>query len=167
VVLGDLIRSVDGRVMNFDEPPRARSWLNDLISWHRRCSVLCGHPSSCPTVGQEALPVKGDDWPPMDATKTQLINELGRPNNSALSVADGKSTETLTWVYAHAESNPALLIPVVGLFVTASGEGMAVNSRSLAVMFDADGKIVPRVWQQNHSGNPPPLSDEQRNRESH
>ena len=75
---------------------------------------------------------------------------------------DGKSTETLTWVYAHVESNPALFIPVVGLFVAASGEGMAVNSRSLAVMFDTNGKIISRVWQQTKTGNQQPLSNEQR-----
>ena len=118
--------------------------------------------SACATVGQEALMMKGDDWPPLDITKSQLLSELGRPNSSALSLVDGKSTETLTWVYARAESNPALFVPVVGLFVAASGEGMAVNSRSLAVMFDADGKIVSRVWQQSQTGNPQPLSDEQR-----
>ena len=72
--------------------------------------------------------MKGDDWPPLDITKSQLLTELGRPNSSILSLADGKSTETLTWVYARAESNPALFVPVVGLFVAASGEGIAVNS---------------------------------------
>lgn len=106
--------------------------------------------------------MKGDDWPPLDITKSQLLTELGRPNSSTLSLVDGKSTETLTWVYAHAESNPALFVPVVGLFVAASGEGMAVNSRSLAVTFDADEKIISRVWQQSQTGNPQPLSDEQR-----
>ena len=49
--------------------------------------------------------MKGDDWPPLDITKSQLLSELGRPNSSALSLVDGKSTETLTWVYARAESN--------------------------------------------------------------
>ena len=118
--------------------------------------------SACATTGSEALNTKGDDWPPLDITKPQLISELGRPNSSALSIMDGKSTETLTWVYAHAESNPALFIPVVGLFVAASGEGMAVNSRSLAVMFDTNGKIISRVWQQTQTVNQQPLSNEQR-----
>jgi hypothetical protein len=116
----------------------------------------------CATVGQESLMNKGDDWPPIDVTKAQLLSELGRPNSNVLSIVDGKTTETLTWVYAHAESNPALFIPVVGLFVAASGEGMAVNSRSLAVIFDTDGKLISRAWQQSQTGNPQPLSNEQR-----
>ena len=123
------------------------------------CAALL---SSCATVGQESLNTKGDDWPPLDITKTQLVSELERPNSSAVSVVDGKRTETLTWVYAHAESNPALFVPVVGLFVAASGEGMAVNSRSLAVTFDTDGKLISKVWQHSQTGNPQPLSKEQK-----
>ena len=120
--------------------------------------------SACATVGQESLNTKGDDWPPLDITKTQLISELGRPNSSAVAVSEGKSTETLTWVYTHAESNPALFIPVVGLFVAASGEGVAVNSRSLTVSFDTDGKLTSKVWQQTQTGNPQPFSKEQQQR---
>jgi len=99
--------------------------------------------------------MKVDDWPPLDITKSQLLSELGRPNSSILSLVDGKSTETLTWVYARAESNPALFVPVVGLFVAASGEGMAVNSRSLGSCSTLTGKssleFGSRVRQEIHS----------------
>ena len=110
--------------------------------------------SSCATVGQESLMNKGDDWPPIDITKAELLKELGAPQSRILSVIDGKSTEILTWVYAHAESNPALFIPVVGLFVAASGNGMSTASRSLAVTFSND-VITSRAWSQSQTGNEP------------
>ena len=107
---------------------------------------------SCATYGQEALMNKGDDWPPIDITKAELLKELGAPQTRILSVIDGKSTETLTWVYAHAESNPALFIPIVGLFVAANGNGMSIASRSLAVVFSND-VITARAWSQIQTGN--------------
>lgn len=107
---------------------------------------------ACATVGNESLTNRGDDWPPLTLTKAELLKELGPPNTSTLSVTDGKSTEVLTWVYAHVESNPALFIPIVGLFVAASGEGMSGSSRSLAVIFDTNGKLVSRSVSQNRIG---------------
>lgn len=80
---------------------------------------------ACATVGNDSLTNRGDDWPPLTMTKAELLKELGPPSTSTLSVTDGKSTEVLAWVYSHAESNPALFIPIVGLFVAASGEGMS------------------------------------------
>lgn len=84
---------------------------------------------ACATVGNDSLINRGDDWPPLTMTKAELLKELGPPSTSTLSVTDGKSTgkstEVLAWVYSHAESNPALFIPIVGLFVAASGEGMS------------------------------------------
>lgn len=47
--------------------------------------------------------------------------------------------------YARAESNPVLFVPAVGSFMAASEEGMAMNSRFLAAMFNADGKIISRA----------------------
>ena len=113
----------------------------------------------CATYGQEALMNKGDDWPPPDITKADLLKELGPPQTRMLSMIDGKSTETLTWAYAHAESNPALFIPVVGLFVAASGNGMSTASRSLAVTFSND-VITARAWSQTQTGNEPSSSRE-------
>lgn len=89
---------------------------------------------------------KGDDWPPVGTTKAQILGELGPPNSSTFSMMAGQSTEVLTWVYAHAESNPALFIPIVGLLVAASGNGMSGDSRSLVVTFDTDGKLIGRSW---------------------
>lgn len=108
--------------------------------------------SACASVGHESLMNKGDDWPTLDMTKTQLVSELGPAQTSVYSMTDGKSTETLTWVYAHVESNPALFIPVVGLFVAASGNGMSTSSRSLAVTFQNE-KITSRAWSRIQVGN--------------
>ena len=69
-------------------------------------------------------------------------------NNHSLSGSGEKYTkyhDADALAYARAESNPALFVPAVGLFVVASEEGMAVNSRFLAAMFDTDGRIISRV----------------------
>lgn len=116
-------------------------------------------------MGQEALTTKADDWPPEDITKAQLISELGKPNSSTVSIVEGKTTEKLTWVYARAESNPALFIPVVGLFVAASGNGMSVNSRSLEVAFDTDEKLTSRTWSQMQTGNAQDVTPEEKERQ--
>lgn len=111
--------------------------------------------SACATMGQESLNNKPDDWPPIEMTKAELLGELGPPNSSTYSIIDGKSIEILSWVYAHAESNPALFIPVVGLFVAASGEGMSTSSRSLAVTFQNE-KITSRSWSRIQTGDQRP-----------
>lgn len=110
--------------------------------------------AGCATVGQESLMNKGDDWPPIEITRAELIKELGPPQMSVFSVVDGRSMELLTWAYTHVESNPALFIPVVGLFVAASRNGMSTASRSLAVTFSND-VITSRAWSQIQTGNEP------------
>ena len=110
--------------------------------------------SSCATHGNRAIADRADDWPPMDYTQAQMITELGQPNTRAVAIADGKTTETLSWTYAHAEANPALFIPIIGLFVAASGDGMDGETRSLAATFQ-DGKMTGRSWSKHRIGNPP------------
>jgi hypothetical protein len=102
--------------------------------------------AGCATTGQESLSGRSQEWPPIGTAKSELLHELGPPNTSTYSVVDGKSSETLTWVYAHAESSPALWIPIVGLFVAASGNGITGDSRSLAVILDQEGKVMSRSW---------------------
>lgn len=108
--------------------------------------------ASCATMGTESLSDRGADWPPLEMTKSDLIKELGQPSTSTVTVTDAGIQETLGWTYAHAESNPALFIPIVGLFVAASGEGMDVQSRALTVMFNQSGKMVSRSWAQYKHG---------------
>jgi hypothetical protein len=83
----------------------------------------------------------------------QMIEELGQPNQIVVSVVEGKTTEILTWTYAHAEANPALFIPIVGLFVAASGNGMDGETRSLAATFD-NGNMTSRTWSKLQIGKP-------------
>lgn len=114
-------------------------------------AVLLLALSSCATHGSQSIANRADDWPPMGYAKAQLITDLGQPNTRAVAVADGKTTETLSWTYAYAEANPALFIPLVGLFVAASGNSMDGESRSLAVTFQ-DDKMTGRSWSKHRIG---------------
>lgn len=107
--------------------------------------------SACASVGHESLINKSDDWPTLDMTKAQLLAELGPPQANMRMDTNGQITESLTWIYGHAESNPALFIPIVGFFVAASGEGMSVSSRGLTVSF-INGKMTSRAWSQYQIG---------------
>lgn len=104
--------------------------------------------SACTTMGAVQLKAKPHDWPPPTITQAELIQELGPPNSRAVTYKDGHTVTTLTWVYAEAEVNPALFIPIVGLFVSASGDGIHATSRSLAVTFDSAGKLTSSEWGQ-------------------
>jgi hypothetical protein len=108
--------------------------------------------SGCATMGTAALEGVSTDWPPIGTLKADLIKDLGQPQSSTHTMTDGNTHETLTWVYAHAETNPALFIPIVGLFVAASGNGMTGNSQSLAVTLDTEGKVISRSWSQTKIG---------------
>lgn len=108
----------------------------------------------CATHGSQSIANRADDWPPMDYTQAQMIAELGQPNTRAVTVLNGTTTETLSWTYAHAEANPALFIPIVGLFVAASGDGMGGESRSLSATF-RDGTMTGRSWSRHRIGREP------------
>lgn len=111
--------------------------------------------AGCASVGDESLQHRPDDWPPMTYTKADLVKELGRPQTSSVTTKDGETQEVLTWVYAYAETNPALFIPLVGLFVAASGDGVSGDSRSLVATFNAEGKLISRTWTTSRIGNDP------------
>lgn len=108
--------------------------------------------SACATVGNESLATREADWPPLTMTQAELIKELGPPSAITTTVQDGKAINILTWTYARAESNPALFIPIVGLFVAASGKGVEAESRGLTVMFDATGIMKSRTWTRTQTG---------------
>ena len=109
--------------------------------------------TSCVSVGNQSLQQRADDWPPMEYTKAKMVAELGPPTGSVVSEKDGKTTETLTWSYTHVEPNPALFIPIVGLFVPA-GDAVEGEARSLSATFD-NGKMIQRAWSNQRIGNPP------------
>lgn len=108
--------------------------------------------SGCATTGQESLRGRSQDWPPIGTLKADLIKDLGQPQSSTYTMTDGNTHETLMWVYAHAESNPALFVPIVGIFVAASGDGMTGNSQSLAVTLNTEGRVISRSWSQMKIG---------------
>lgn len=117
--------------------------------------------SGCATYGDESIIDRPADWPPLTMTKAQLIAQLGEPRMRTLSEEAGRIRETLTWSYAEAQASPALMIPVVGLFVAASGNGVSGDTRALHAVFGQDGKMISRTWAQGRIGNasaPEPLN---------
>lgn len=126
---------------------------------------LCGAASlllaGCATYGDESLVDRPSNWPPLTMTKAQLIAQLGEPRLRILSEEAGTVRETLTWSYAEAQASPALMIPVVGLFVAASGNGVSGDTRALHAVFGQDGTMISRTWAQGRIGNsssPEPLN---------
>jgi len=113
--------------------------------------VLAG----CASYGDESIADRPADWPPLTMTKAQLIAQLGEPRLRTLSEEAGRTRETLTWTYGEAQASPTLMIPVVGLFVAASGNGVSGETRSLHAVFGTDGKMVSRTWAHGRIGNGP------------
>lgn len=109
--------------------------------------------AGCASYGDESIMDRPADWPPLTMTKAQLIAQLGEPRVRTLSEEAGRTRETLTWSYAEAQASPALMIPVVGLFVAASGNGVSGDTRALHAVFGQDGKMLSRTWSQGRIGN--------------
>lgn len=102
--------------------------------------------SGCATIGNESLATRAADWPPLTMTQAELVTELGPPTSMTTTIKDGQTVNVLSWSYARTESHPALFIPIVGLFVAASGEGMSSTARNLTVAFDTGGMMTSRTW---------------------
>ena len=113
--------------------------------------VLAG----CASYGDESIADRPADWPPLTMTKAQLIAQLGDPRLRTLSEEAGHIRETLTWSYAEAQASPVLMVPVVGLFVAASGNGVSGDTRALSAVFGQDGKMISRTWAQGRIGKTP------------
>ena len=109
--------------------------------------------SSCATVGNPALSQHDDNWPPLTMTKEDLLKELGPPQARSSSVTGSQRRDIYTWSHGHAQTNPALFIPLVGLFVAASGNGIDGESSALSVTFDETGTIISRAWAKQQIGN--------------
>jgi len=117
------------------------------------CGAVALLLAGCATYGDESIRDYGSDWPPLTMSKTELIHQLGEPRIRTVSNEDGRQRETLTWSYAEAQANPAVMIPGVGIFVAASGNGVTGDTRSLQAVFGPDGKMVSRTWAQGRIGN--------------
>lgn len=109
--------------------------------------------SGCASVGNPALSQHDDNWPPLTMTKEDLLKELGPPQVHSSSVTGSERRDIYTWTHAQAQSNPALFIPIIGLFVAASGNGMDGESTALSVTFDTTGTIISRSWAKQQIGN--------------
>lgn len=108
----------------------------------------------CATVGNQSLTARSQDWPAVTMTKAELIKELGPPNIQQTTLKDGQIVNMLTWIYSRAEFDPGLFIPVVGLIMAASGEGVTTEQRSLTVTFNHSGIMQSREWVQGQIGYP-------------
>ncbi len=111
--------------------------------------------AGCASSGTEAIQNRPADWPPMTMTKQELIAALGPPMTSTTVLSqDGTTTEQLGWAHATAETDPALYIPIVGLFVAASGNGIHGQSKAFTAVFDRSGKMISKSWSQQQIGKP-------------
>jgi hypothetical protein len=107
--------------------------------------------AGCISTGTHTIAPRSDQWPDMSMTKAALLKELGRPTLTALESRDEGTTERLTWSYLDATPHPLLFIPVVGLFVAASGDGYTVDGRTLTVEFRGE-RMTSRAWSASHRG---------------
>lgn len=115
--------------------------------------LLSSLMAGCASVGNPALSQHDDNWPPLTMTKEDLLKELGPPQVLSSTVVGNQRRDVYTWSHGQAQANPALFIPIVGLFVAASGNGMDGESSALSVTFDNDGTIVSRAWAKQKIGN--------------
>jgi len=106
----------------------------------------------CATHGNEALNSIEGDWPSPNMTKAEIIARLGPPQMRSVSYTPTGSIETCAWSFAEANMNPALFVPVVGLFVAGSGHGVSGNSRAFSAAFSQDGKMVSHSWSEQKIG---------------
>lgn len=86
-------------------------------------------------------------------SKEDLLKELGPPQAHSSSITGNQRQDIYTWTYGHAQTNPALFIPIVGMFVAASGNGMDGESTALSVTFDTAGTMISRAWAKHQIGN--------------
>lgn len=105
----------------------------------------------CATHGNESIREREADWPPLTMTKSELLATLGKPMMRSVSVVNGQTREIITWSYADTQMNPALFVPVVGLFVAGSGNGVHGQSKALSTTFLGE-TMVGKSWVENQIG---------------
>lgn len=108
--------------------------------------------TGCATHGNEALNTIEADWPSPTMTKAEIVARLGPPQMRSVSYTPTGSIETCSWSFAQANMNPALFVPVVGLFVAGSGHGVSGNSRAFSAAFAQDGTMISHSWADNKIG---------------
>ncbi|MBQ0746055.1 MAG: hypothetical protein KBT73_05825 [Marinobacter sp.] len=80
-------------------------------------------------------------------SKSEVIELLGQPNGSMLGASEG-STESFWYNGAEAKANPALYIPIVGMFFG----GIDSKGSSLIISFDEKGVVTERFYSEMNSG---------------
>jgi hypothetical protein len=89
---------------------------------------------------------------------------LGRPLTKSQTLADGGQIETWIYNYGLAETNPLLFVPIIGLAVAASGNGITVEGRSLIVGFASNGTVRTLTRSKSQYGAPSSAQPEPPNR---
>lgn len=108
--------------------------------------------AGCASQGSESLMNQGADWPPMTITKTEMMRQLGPPRSRTVTIHEGQTSEIFVWTYAEAQAHPALFIPIVGLAVAASGNGVNGEARSFTATFGPSGQLISHTWSQHAIG---------------
>jgi|CXWL01.1.fsa_nt_gi hypothetical protein len=107
--------------------------------------------TACATVGNEALRDVPSDWPRPGTPRTEIYGRLGAPTATTTTMVDDTIHETAAYTYAHVETSPFLWVPIIGLFVALSGEGVQTETKSLILEFDPTGKLVKRSTSTTYS----------------
>src|SRR5574340_1697016 len=98
-----------------------------IVGWGFIAILLSG----CATFGDESISERPADWPPLTMTRAELMSALGPPRTRAVSTDKDGTKETYVWAYGEAQAHPGLFVPIVGLFVAASGNGVTGSTRAL------------------------------------
>lgn len=87
-------------------------------------------------------------------TKAQVEALLGRPMTMSQTLLDSGQIETWIYNYGRAETNPLLFVPIIGLGVAISGNGITAEGRSLIVGFAPNGTVRTLTRSKSQYGAP-------------
>lgn len=99
--------------------------------------------AGCATVGNPAVKDQAvlDQILVGTSQKADVSRLLGQPTSTSIMNHNGLVQEWWIYSYAKHEANPLMYVPVVGLFVMASGDMGQTESASFGVYFDRDGLV--------------------------
>jgi outer membrane protein assembly factor BamE (lipoprotein component of BamABCDE complex) len=96
-----------------------------------------------------------------ETTKAQVEALLGRPMTMSQTLIDGGQIETWIYNYGRAETNPLLFVPIIGLGVAISGNGITAEGRSLIVGFAPNGTVRTLTRSKSQYGAPSAQPEDQ------
>ena len=70
-------------------------------------------------------------------TKQEILLLYGEPSYQSVTA----ESEIWMYIFAQSEPHPLMYVPIIGLFVMASGEGISAESQSMMIIFDRQGTV--------------------------